>query len=686
MYAASLALLLLPHLVASRPNPQKRTVEFSPLAFTQKTFDYVVVGGGTAGLIVATRLAEDPNVRVGLIEAGQDHVSDARIAVPQGQGYLSNPDYDWMMSTIPQPGAANRSIFISRGKMLGGSSGSNAMVWQRGHAEDYNAFSSIYGNEDDWSFDGLLPYFKKSENWTEPGTLWYPGQEVTQSFTDAHGHDGPIQLSYPNWASDVDVPMVEAVQSLGLPLNFNPDGGDSTGFPLLARNVDPLKGIRSYTGSQYFSPHSQDPNLVFLTGAQAIKINFGKSTGDSIVASGVDFSFNGVKYSVNATREVILAAGAVKTPQLLELSGVGDAQLLTSLGITPVVDLPQIGENLQDHPLVITEFKLRDGTLTLDELRNNVTYANEALAQYEESRTGPYTFTPLIYGVIPLRSITNDSYMESYIAKIDAVLASDNLTPLQKAQYGFYRNITVEGKAGTVGFTVVPSRSSTELAEPGASYVSVVPVGMHPFSRGSVHISSTDPLVAPVIDMGFLSNELDKDLLVEGLKFTRTWAATAPFSDLVEVPIAPGPEATTDADFTTYLENNVTVHNHASGTTAMASRELGGVVDSRLKVYGLSNVRVVDAGVLPMLVSAAINPTVIAVAEKARSAADIIKVDWPNAQNQKREARIEPPALDVYGLPFMKREAKIPHPTDGVYGLPFKKREGAKVFGAYGAW
>ncbi|EEB95366.1 hypothetical protein MPER_05675, partial [Moniliophthora perniciosa FA553] len=283
-----------------------------------------------------------------------------------------------------------------------------------------------------------------------------------------------------------------------------------------------------------------------------------------------------------------------------------------------------------DHPLVITEYKLRDGTVTLDELRNNVTYANEALAQYEESRTGPYTFTPLIYGVVPLRSITNDSYMESYITKIDAVLASDNLTPLQKAQYAFYRNITVEGKAGTIGFTVVPSANPSAPPEREGSYVSVVPIGMHPFSRGSVHISSTDPLAPPVIDMGFLSNQLDKDLLVEGLKFTRTWAATAPFSDLVEAPTSPGPEATTDADFAVYLENMVAVHNHASGTTAMASRELGGVVDSRLKVYGLSNVRVVDAGVLPMLVSAAINPTVIAIAEKA---ADIIKADWPNTRN-----------------------------------------------------
>ncbi|EEB95720.1 hypothetical protein MPER_05267 [Moniliophthora perniciosa FA553] len=213
-----------------------------------------------------------------------------------------------------------------------------------------------------------------------------------------------------SFASGTDL---EAIQNIGLPLNYNPDDGNSTGFPLLARNVDPLKGIRSYTGPQYFAPHSQDPNLVFLTGAQVTKINFEISTDGSIVASGVDFSFNGVNYTVNATREVILAAGAIKSPQLLELSGVGDAELLTSLGITPVLDLPQVGENLQDHPLVITEYRLRDGVVTLDELRNNVTYANEALAQYEESRTGPYTFTPLIYGVVPLRSITNDSYMES---------------------------------------------------------------------------------------------------------------------------------------------------------------------------------------------------------------------------------------------------------------------------------
>ncbi|KAF9461949.1 hypothetical protein BDZ94DRAFT_1195503 [Collybia nuda] len=609
--------------------PQPRMLVLDADNFVKESFDFLIVGGGTSGLIVAARLAENPNIQVGVIEAGEYLPDDANINVPQGTNYLGNPKYDWMLSSTPQKGANNRSIFLARGKIVGGSSAINALVWQRGAREDYDSWSSVVGNDPSWSFNGLLPYFKKVENWSPP-TLMFPGQVVTSEFKSDHGKGGPIQISYANYMTDIDVPCHTTAVELGLGFNLNPDGGNMTGFPLLARNVDPRNGQRSYTAPGYFAPDLHRNNLKLLTGAQVIKINFNSAAQGSKkknFATGVDFLLGGKTYSVRAQKELILAAGSLKTPQLLEISGVGNPKLLNSLGIKSILNLPQVGENLQDHPLCVTDFKIRDGFETLDQLRFNSTFMNQAEAQYKSTHAGPLTYTPSIYGMAPLQKIVSSSRMRSLLAQLDKEIFnnSPNLSPLQKVQYTFQRKLLSDGKVGTVGFTVVPVGGIASPASGNASYVSVVAVSMHPFGRGSTHITNLNATASPAIDVGYLSSDFDTQLLVEGLKFNRKWTETAPFSRVVEGPHTPPSNVTSDEDVTEYLRNNLLPHNHPLGTTAMAPQKLGGVVDSRLKIYGLENVRIVDAGVIPMMVTSTIAPTVCAIAEKA---ADIIKKDW----------------------------------------------------------
>ncbi|KAJ7503684.1 alcohol oxidase [Mycena galericulata] len=623
MALTTLTLLLLATSGLAQSFVQPRIIESTASAFSKESFDFIVVGGGTSGLVVATRLAENPNIRVGVIEAGEYRPNDANINVPQGSGYLGNPNYDWMMSSVPQEGANNRSIYLARGKMVGGSTGINAMVWQRGSREDYDSWSQVIGNDKTWSFEGLLPYFKKTENWTPP-TLKDPGEVVTPALEAVHGRGGAIQVSYDNYFTDIDIPCVTTAGKLGLPLISNPDGGNATGFPLLARSVSPTQGVRSYASNGYFTPNLAKPNLFLLTDAQVTKINFNKDRS-GITATGVEFLVGSKTYTAEARKEVILAAGSLKTPQLLELSGVGNSKLLSSLGIPSILDLPQVGENLQDHPLCVTEFSVRKGFTTLDQLRFNATFAAAASAQYNHSHTGPLTYTPSIYGVVPLKSIVNASRMNSILAELDAQIASTTLTPLQKAQYTFQRNIVAEGKVGTVGFTVVPVGGIAAPPAPNTSYVSPVAVAMHPFSRGSVHISSRNATQMPAIDVGFLKFGFDTDLVTSGLQFIRKWSETPPFSNLIQGPTTPAANITSDADVKSYLRNTVAAHNHALGTTVMAPRNLGGVVDSNLKVYGVENVRIVDAGIIPQMITGTISSTVYAVAEKA---SDIIKEAW----------------------------------------------------------
>ncbi|KAJ3514439.1 hypothetical protein NLJ89_g2386 [Agrocybe chaxingu] len=325
----------------------------------------------------------------------------------------------------------------------------------------------------------------------------------------------------------------------------------------MTRSVDPSTGKRSYAASASL--------LLQRTSSQTPK------------AIGVEFVNNGQTYTVAASKQVILSAGSLKTPQILELSGIGDAKSLQQLNIPVVIDMPQVGENMIDHPTTAAGYQVKDGTLTLDILTNNQTFLDEQQALYDATGTGAFTFTAQVTGSFPLKSISSPAVYGAMRSALDSALQGMTLTPMQQKQYNLLKSWADGGKIGWV----MP----------------------HEFSRGSVHINSADPLASPLIDPKYMSMQFDLDAQTLGGHFLRTWVTGSPLSDLIVGPTVPGASVVTDADWQNYIRASLVTTHHPIGTTAMASKSLGGVVDPRLNVYGTKNLKVVDAGIIPMTVA-----------------------------------------------------------------------------------
>ncbi|KAI0053813.1 GMC oxidoreductase [Auriscalpium vulgare] len=627
--------LLAAHLTLAQTQPAPSPTDATD--FAETTFDFVVVGGGTSGLVLASRLSENPNITVGVLEAGDYRPGDDLILIPASTGpavlgansqdqsnLQGNPNYDWKFKSVPQTGLNGGTILYPRGKVVGGSSAINTMIWQRASSVEYDLWESAFQNPG-WSWSSLLPYFAKVENWSPPPIV-LPGQEADPSLAAVHGKTGYVNVSYNNFMTDVEVPIVKSANALGIRTNSNPDAGNGTGFYYMARNVNPVTGFRSYASPAYFEPFVGRPNLKLVSEALVTKINFANSTveGKGLVATGVDFTVGNQTFTVKANKEVILAAGSLKTPQLLELSGVGNATLLKSLGIEPLLDSPQIGENLQDHPVTYSDFQTKDGVVTLDQLTFNETFVAEAKANFSHTPAhGALSYTDAIIGPNTFQAVVNASQFNSVLALLDKELKGRKYpTELQQLQFTAARELFAEGKIAWIEVVNVPEGGVVSVPTANTSYVTTVVIQLHPFARGSVHINSTDPTAAPVINPNFLASEFDTQVLTHGLQFVRKMLNN---SGIVAEYHAPDNTVQTDAQWESYVRGHVGSTAHPLGTTAMAPQHIGGVVDSHLKIYGLSNVRVVDAGIFPFTLSAAIMSSVYAVAEKA---ADIVKADW----------------------------------------------------------
>ncbi|KAJ7458829.1 alcohol oxidase [Mycena galericulata] len=607
-------------------------VESTPLSFSRQKFDFIVVGGGTSGLVAATRLTENSNIVVGVIEAGQYRPNDPVIEIPQSYaapgvttGLLGNPTYDWGFVSIPQPGLNGKPVAYPRGKVVGGSSAINSLIWQRGASAEYDLWSTAFGNGPNWTFDGLLPYFKKVETWTGPPASPAVVQinSSSPSLESAHGTSGPVYVSYNNFLTQVDEPSVQAASILGVPLNSNPDLGNPLGFAPMGRNVDPVKGIRMYAANSYYTPNAQRENLILLTGAQVTKIYFKESKGNQ-VATGVEYTVNGTTYTVGVTKEVILAAGSLKTPQVLELSGIGNKQLLEDLKIPCLVDLP-VGENLQDHPVTVSDYILKPPTISLDNLRNNATFRVQQQIIYNTSGQGALSYTPAALGPVSLQTLFGDDATTTMINSLQTSLESMNQTALQKAQYAAQLKLL---RAGTVPFlelVVYPTGGVASTPAPNVSYITIAIMEVHPFGRGSVHINTTNPVASPVIDPQYLAVPFDAEIMIESAQWARSWMLTGPIGELVEVLDQPAPSVNSTAAWDSFVRSHIQSTNHPIGTTPMASQSLGGVVDPQLMVYGLQNVRVIDAGIIPLTIGVPLQSTVYAIAEKA---SDMIKASW----------------------------------------------------------
>jgi len=540
-------------------------------------YDYIIVGAGSAGCVLANRLTADGRYSVLLLEAGPPDAYPW-IHVPIGYAKtMFDARYNWCFYTEPDPGMNGRKIYWPRGKTLGGSSSINGLIYVRGQREDYDRWAAA-GNAG-WSYDEVLPYFKLLEHSVRGDPAY-------------HGRDGPLWCSPIGRRHELIDAVIAGAGELGIARNddFNGAAQEGAGYYHLSTR----RGWRCSTAVAYLKPARRRENLRIETGTQATRIAFnGRRAG------GVSYRRRGDEHAARARREVLLCAGAVQTPQLLQLSGVGPEALLRSFDIPVVHELPGVGENLQDHL--------------------------QARVIYECTR--PIT--------------TNDdlaSFWRTIGMGIDYLFTRDGPMAVGINQGGIFARACPDATTPDVQFHIA-TLSSDMAGSPTHAFsgFTMSVCQLRPQSRGWVRIRSADPLTAPAMQANYLSTQADRETLIAGIRLARRLAATGALSPYVKSEYRPGPEVESDADLLEFARNTGGTIFHPSGTCKMGdARDRQAVVDPELRVYGVEGVRVVDCSIMPTLTSGNTNVPVIMIAEKA---ADLILRDASASGPSVKEIR-----------------------------------------------
>ena len=541
-----------------------------------QTYDFVIAGGGSAGCALASRLSADPGTTVLVLEAGRpDYSWDPYIHMPAALTFpCGNPFYDWRYESEPEPHLDNRRIHHARGKVLGGSSSINGMIFQRGNPLDYERWAADPGMAD-WDYAHCLPYFKKMENCLAAG----PGDPF-------RGKSGPLILERGPATSPLFRAFFAAVQQAGYPLTDDVNGYRQEGFNAFDRNIH--NGRRISAARAYLHPALNRPNLTLITRAQVRRVVFDgkRATGVEYGRLGLLGGSRGGTESVSA-REVILCGGAINTPQLLQLSGVGNPAELRSFGINVVADLPGVGENLQDHLEVYVQYACKQPVSVAPalKLRNRPVVG----AKWLFGRTGP--------------GATNHFEGGGFVRGNDDVK---------------YPNLM---------FHFLPIAVRYDGSKPAGGHGYQVHIGpMYSGARGTVKITSTDPLAKPALVFNYLSSQTDRREWVEAIRVTRNILTQPAFDEFNAGELSPGPSVSTDEEILAWVARDAETALHPSCTAKMGTGSMSVTDPGSMRVHGTEGLRVVDASVMPYVTNGNIYAPVMMIAEKA---ADLVLGNSP---------------------------------------------------------
>ncbi|KAK7458691.1 hypothetical protein VKT23_009690 [Stygiomarasmius scandens] len=599
-------------------------------------YDYIVIGGGTAGLTVASRLAEDKSKEILVLEAGPNAEGLQEVFVPgligTGQSFTT---LNWAYKTAPQVNLNNRTLTVNAGKALGGSTIINSMIFPRAEKEQYDAWGTL-NNDTSWTWNALLPYFRKSEIFTPPNE--FQRRNGARYVRGVHGFDqeGRVKVGFPNFFFPQSTLWRQTAMHLGFPASPDLANGSPHAVGVSPDSLDAFNNTRCSAACAYYTPFADQPNFTVLTNATVTRIIWNGSKHNSrIIASSVEYidAFNKTQQvNISNEGEVIISAGTIGSPKVLELSGVGNTTILRAAGVQPILDLPTVGENLADHVHSWAN-AFTNISLTKDALLTNPEFAQQQLDLWFKNRTGLYSAAPRSLGIAAPSDVFGRSEFNHILDQLEKNLGhfaaefsngNHDLAKGIESQHRIALKLYRQDKNLPLEMNLEPGYSGPTSFQdrPVKNFTTINSVLYSPLSRGRTHISSSNPLVAPTVDPAYWAHPLDIAIQVGGIKLARKMLTTNPLGSVYEGEFEPGSDKKTDEEIEEWLRGVVASDNHEVGSLAMLPKDLGGVVDTNLMIYGTKNVRVVDASVIPYPISAHLSASVYMIGEKA---ADMIK-------------------------------------------------------------